>query len=486
MASVRKREWEYKGRPRSAWIVDYIDQSGDRRQATFKTKKEADAYRAHIEVEIRNGEHVAITQTVTMAEAMDDYIKYCEARTLRNDGLSAGSVENYRRSVARCREHIGHIKMTALSSAHMQKLSDSLADNGYSGSTVQDSIFTVGQVIEHAIMRGWVRRNVMRDKKVRMPKKNRDTPIPTLDEVRRILSVIGEVKKGYVEECCYARVAMVVLAIFTGMRRGEICGLHWSNVDFEQRVIHVKHNLTDRGVLKAPKTNAGVRTVPMSAPVYAALKAIWDLDPEARGEYVVAGKGGKRIMPFTVTGYHWPRVLKAAGIKGEGKAPKYTFHSLRKVATSLFLNSGLPVHQTQKLIGHSKPSTTLEIYAKVFADDHVAQNAAANVANKFFADQDGGDQERTALETLTAPITPEGEAAELSGLLPRKKFKEQKPRKYTKPLTPSEWGVIGKRLSDGATLGQAAKEAGITKQAIWQHFKRKERAAMQQEIGKNP
>jgi integrase len=68
--SVRKRIWKTaKGEKKEAWIVDYVDQHGERRGKNFAKKKEADAYHATVAVEVRQGRHTPDSQSITVAEA---------------------------------------------------------------------------------------------------------------------------------------------------------------------------------------------------------------------------------------------------------------------------------------------------------------------------------------------------------------------------------------------------------------------------------
>jgi hypothetical protein len=74
--SVRKRVWRTKeGQRREAWVVDYVDQEGDRHIETFTHKKKADAFRAKVDVDVRAGVHTAASKSITVAEAIDDWVK---------------------------------------------------------------------------------------------------------------------------------------------------------------------------------------------------------------------------------------------------------------------------------------------------------------------------------------------------------------------------------------------------------------------------
>jgi len=74
--SVRKRTWTTaKGEKKEAWIVDYVDQDGDRHIETFKRKKEADAFHAQVGVDVRAGTYTAPSKSITVKEAAEDWIK---------------------------------------------------------------------------------------------------------------------------------------------------------------------------------------------------------------------------------------------------------------------------------------------------------------------------------------------------------------------------------------------------------------------------
>jgi hypothetical protein len=93
--SVRKRKWTTaKGELREAWIVDYVDQQGDRHIETFTRKKEADDYHKQVGHEVSQGVHTAPNKSITVAQAADDWICYIEgerrdasARCLLEDSL---------------------------------------------------------------------------------------------------------------------------------------------------------------------------------------------------------------------------------------------------------------------------------------------------------------------------------------------------------------------------------------------------------------
>ena len=81
--SVRKRTWKSpSGEPREAWVVDYVDQHGDRHLKTFAKKRDADAHHAIVGVAVRAGTHTADSKSVTVAKAAELWLESCEAAGL--------------------------------------------------------------------------------------------------------------------------------------------------------------------------------------------------------------------------------------------------------------------------------------------------------------------------------------------------------------------------------------------------------------------
>jgi integrase len=97
--SVRKRVWTTSnGETKEAWIVDYVDQEGDRHIETFARKKEADDYQKQVGHEVIRGVHTAPSKSITVAQAAEDWISYIES-----EGRERSTIDQYRQHV---RHHI--------------------------------------------------------------------------------------------------------------------------------------------------------------------------------------------------------------------------------------------------------------------------------------------------------------------------------------------------------------------------------------------
>ncbi len=159
------------------------------------------------------------------------------------------------------------------------------------------------------------------------------------------------------------------LALGRGMRRGEIVGLRWQEVDLDAgslRVATTRICVDGKAVQSAPKTARGRRTVPLDGTLVEMLKAHRKHQLEDRlasgGAYqddgwVFADELGAPIYPDTLA----ERFEKLAG---EAGLPRIRFHDTRHTAATLLLKSGTPVHVVAGILGHD-PAMTLRVYAHV-------------------------------------------------------------------------------------------------------------------------
>jgi integrase len=149
---------------------------------------------------------------------------------------------------------------------------------------------------------------------------------------------------------------MLHLALLTGLRVGEILGLRWQDVDFATGEIRVEQAYY-RGEMGSPKTKGSRRTLPMPESLKAVLMRFYrDSGPLPHESLIFRTRGGN---PFNDTNL-LHRHLKPAG-KVIG-APWLSWHSLRRTHATWFQAAGGSLREAQAQMGHTKLSTTLEIY----------------------------------------------------------------------------------------------------------------------------
>lgn len=162
----------------------------------------------------------------------------------------------------------------------------------------------------------------------------------------------------------------VYLAVYLGLRREEVLGLKWENIDFENKLIHITSVVTQAGsslVKKAPKTDKSERTLKYPDVLHDVLLRQKNKKPTKkhmgetipRSEYVVTMDSGKPFRP------NYLSACFSAHIK-KNHFKDVSFHGLRHTYASIAYNAGAPLQEISDSLGHSTPSTTTRVYTHEF------------------------------------------------------------------------------------------------------------------------
>lgn len=395
--SVRKREWvTAKGESKSAWIVDYQDTTGKRRLKTFKLKKQADQFAATATVEVREGVHVADSASVTVKQAGALWQASAQA-----SGLERSSLAQYRQHIdLHIVPLIGDTLLSKLTVPAVRTFEDQLRQQGRSTAMVRKVLVSLGSLLADAQERGLVVRNSVReksrtrakgtDRRVERRQKGKlriGVDIPTTDEIRALVAVL----KGRYR-------AILLTAIFAGLRASEIRGLRWSDIDFAKNLIHVRQRADRYREIGPPKSEAGERTIAVMPLAMNAIKE-WklacpkgELDlafPNLQGNVEELGNIIRRgFMPAQVRA----GIVVDSGERDDKGEPimvaKYTgLHALRHYHASWLINRkedgglGWPAKSVQERLGHANIAITLDTYSHLFPRvDGDAEMAAAERA----------------------------------------------------------------------------------------------------------
>ena len=167
---------------------------------------------------------------------------------------------------------------------------------------------------------------------------------------------------------------VIFLALHTGMRRGEVLGLKWADIDFKKKRITVKQQAkveAGRAVLGCLKTKSSYRTIPIGARLIEVLqwhkaqqdKLIKDLGDSYNDLGLVFCAPEGNIFPPNTVGSRFDRIMIKAAI------PYRTFHQLRHTFASVAISQGLNIKAISAVLGHEKTSTTLDIYGHLLPGD---------------------------------------------------------------------------------------------------------------------
>ena len=181
------------------------------------------------------------------------------------------------------------------------------------------------------------------------------------DTTEQLASFLLEAKESGVFELYYIELA-------TGLRRGELLGLKWKDIDLEGGTIQVRRQIAriDGEVVEAPlKTKNSYRSVSIGQD---AVEILREQQRKSNSEYVFPSPTGGPISPDSVL-HMLHRVLKRAGL------PQIRFHDMRHTFATVALQNGVDIKTVSGMLGHYSAGFTLDTYAHVTTQ---AQRQAAN------------------------------------------------------------------------------------------------------------
>ncbi|WP_295135662.1 site-specific integrase [uncultured Reyranella sp.] len=272
------------------------------------------------------------------------------------------------------RPHIGAIAVQRLSTTDVEGWHKKLRDTPLAPRTVRHCHRLLSKALADAVRHKIVTHNVAGREGQRSPK------VPN-DEVEIIRA--GEIE-GVVEKLRGTPMfAPAMLALFCGLRAGEICALRWANVDLDKKVIHVRESVEEvHGeplAVKAPKTKAGIRSITAPDIVIEALRDLRRQQLELRLALGLGKPGDDALVyPAGHGGIKRPSNLSRDWRRAD--AADLHFHGLRHTHASQLIAAGLDVVLISTRLGHAKPTITLAIYAHLFEKDDAAAAEAINRA----------------------------------------------------------------------------------------------------------
>ena len=154
----------------------------------------------------------------------------------------------------------------------------------------------------------------------------------------------------------------IYIALYTGLRIGEVCALAWDDIDFEEQIMHVRHTITrvqtitdssTQSILKVdvPKTKASVRDIPISPHLLPVLKS---MKSQSVSRYVISNHDG--FVSTRTFDYRYKKVLKEFHIQ------EINFHALRHTFATRCVEVGMDIKSLSQMLGHSNVSITLNTY----------------------------------------------------------------------------------------------------------------------------
>ncbi len=295
------------------------------------------------------------TSKITLGEHLDDWLRRKEAR------VALKTSEDYH-DIIRCylKPRLGNVPISKLTPRHVEELHRYMGNKGLSARSVQYTHRILSQALKYAVKMEILARNVCNV--VDPPKlKRKEIHVMDTDNVQIFL----EATRGNLYWPVF------FLAIYTGLRRGEVLGLRWQDLNIQNGTISVNqvvNRIRGKGlVIGEPKTASSRRLVSLPA---SASRLLIDLKLKEGERLESIGMGwnasalifsnvdGGPLSPSTVS-HNFSKALKKAGL------PHMRFHDLRHTHATLMLEQGIHPKVVSERLGHSSINITLDTYSHV-------------------------------------------------------------------------------------------------------------------------
>ena len=374
--TIRQRK---DGRWEGLYTVNY-----KRKSVYGKTQTEVRKKLNEVLNDINNGMYVENTN-ITLGAWLDEWLEVYAKPTVK---LSTyGSYEGYIRN--HIKPEIGKIKLSALRADILQKFVNQKLTNGrcdkmkdvntnklvtrkggLSEKTIKNMYNMIHSALKQAYKNGLVNQNV--SELINLPKQKRnEMRVLSLEEQKALQLAVQDERLGI----------GIILSLFTGIRLGELLGLKFDDIDFENKTITIRRTLnrlkiydnsekkTDI-VIGEPKTNKAKRTIPLQdflVPLLKSHRAKMRMEQfkvanlYINDGFVMCNEFGKHLEPTTYQKF-FKNMLKTAGIEDTN------FHTLRHTFATRALESGFDVKVLADILGHADASTTLNKYAHALPD----------------------------------------------------------------------------------------------------------------------
>jgi len=317
-------------------------------QTGFRTQREAIEWAEQRKKEIKGnrGGHIKTTVSQYLDRWMD----------IKDGKLAPSTAAGYEVNVRHIKEYIGSVGLRELSMLDVQEMADKLRtrkENRLKAKSVQYIIRTLHAALNYAVKAELVPKNVANSIEI-LPDTSEEAFTPVVLEPEQLEQLLHLLR-----EQDHPIYPAVLLAGMRGLRRGECLALAWTDVDMEAEVAGVKQTyqkVKKKAIHKKVKTEDSERPVPLDGDLIKELYRLQEMNTK-RG---VIQKYVCEIDGYLPDPSHFSRRLK--DFQKANKLPVCRFHDLRHTFGENEILSGTDIDTLKRLMGHSKLSTTSDLY----------------------------------------------------------------------------------------------------------------------------
>ena len=317
------------------YTARFTNKLGKRKQQYFKKLQECRQWLADAQFQDEHG-NINASGDMTVDAWFEYWINDIKGRTVRWTTLRSYK-DRYEKNI---KEVIGNMVIGTVKPMHCSMFSDALEN---------------GLIVSNPVARG-----------VKCPKKpEKSTKVLTLDEQNKFLDAAKESVNYF----------HFLFVLQTGVRSSELRGLRWEDIDFSNRSIHIRRNVTHdsssrKFITGNLKTNSGMRDIPMTQTVYDILMKIKNQQTQHQrkvlsfefADHIFLNRNGN-LLPNSNYDRYLEKLCVKAGIE------KISMHTLRHTFATRCIESGMKPKTLQKILGHANISMTMDLYVHVTEDE---------------------------------------------------------------------------------------------------------------------
>ena len=359
------------------YLYRYIDLSGKKRTVYAVTLVELREKEKQIERDLQDGIDSS-KGDMTLNQLFQIYMETksdLRESTRRNYlGVRKNAIED---------TALGNMKISQIKQIHIRRFYSGLAKNGMAANTIKLYHNLINPTLELAVDSDIIRKNPAKDCKKGIGGTKRERKAMTIYEQERLLDFIKDSRKYSIYY------PMMIFALSTGLRVGELTGLRWADVDMKENVVHIRQQLIYRNLgdgckfyIQDLKTEAGRRDIPLTENARRSLirqkelylllgKAMKPQEVDGVSDFVFTNTLGKPYATNAIN-FALDNIVKAYNKSEAAQAgtehrepellPHVSAHILRHTACTRLAESGLEPKVLQYIMGHANVSVTLDVY----------------------------------------------------------------------------------------------------------------------------
>lgn len=308
--------------------VTIENENGRKVQKYFYGRTKAELARKLAEWKLAEPEH----KSITFEKLAEDWRAWSESK------LSPTTYKGYATAYRRAKDQLGKQKADAIKTSDIAKYMIDFSEKHKGEKTNKTQLYVIADIFQYGLNRGILESNPAKGLTVEKGLEKSKRKMPESEELKKIKNAPSSDIK-----------LIAYLALYAGMRRGEMFALTWDDIDLESRTITINKAMywADHIGIKDPKTEAGERVVPIPERLY--------------NELINRERKTETVLPYMSQGSfykRWENWCDEIGIKT-------TPHALRHGYATMIVEAGIDPTIAQKYLGHAQLATTTDIYREI-------------------------------------------------------------------------------------------------------------------------